>query len=116
MPIRKVPRKKLVEWADANKMNRVLEVRAKNTAGEKGMQTALPMMPMDMTPEKEMLAMLTEAILVTAGEAQPHHWFKFANAKENCCTEGERVRSLWRWQLADSWRPSEKLTSSSSCG
>ena len=51
--------KKLIEWADANKMKRALEVLAKNSAREERMQTApaepqLPRMPMDVTPGEEM--------------------------------------------------------------
>ena len=51
--------RKLIEWADANKMKRALEVLAKNSAREERMQTAppepaLPRMPMDVTPGEEM--------------------------------------------------------------
>jgi len=58
-PIQEAPSKKLIEWADANKMKRALEVLAKNSAWEERMQTApiepsLPRMPMDMDPGEEM--------------------------------------------------------------
>jgi hypothetical protein len=51
--------KKLIEWADANKMKRALEILAKNSAREERMQSAapepqLPKMPMDVTPGEEM--------------------------------------------------------------
>jgi hypothetical protein len=51
--------KKLIEWADANKMKRALEILAKNSAREERMQTArpepaLPGMPMDVSPGEEM--------------------------------------------------------------
>lgn len=51
--------KKLIEWADQNKMRRALEVLAKNSAREERMQTAppepvLPEMPIDVTPGEEM--------------------------------------------------------------
>jgi hypothetical protein len=51
--------KKLIEWADANKMKRALEVLAKNSAREERMQAAppepqLPKMPMDVIPGEEM--------------------------------------------------------------
>jgi hypothetical protein len=58
-PIPEASSKKLIEWADANKMKRALEVLAKNSAREERMQTAppepaLPRMPMDVTPGEEM--------------------------------------------------------------
>jgi len=58
-PIPEASSKKLIEWADANKMKRALEVLAKNSAREEPMQTAppepaLPRMPMDVTPGEEM--------------------------------------------------------------
>jgi hypothetical protein len=58
-PIPEAASKKLIEWADANKMKRALEVLAKNTAREERMQTAppepaLPRMPMDVAPGEEM--------------------------------------------------------------
>jgi hypothetical protein len=58
-PIPEAASKKLIEWADANKMKRALEVLAKNSAREGRMQTAppepaLPRMPMDATPGEEM--------------------------------------------------------------
>ncbi|MGB9028707.1 MAG: hypothetical protein WCC27_01200 [Acidobacteriaceae bacterium] len=51
--------KKLIAWADANKMKRALEILATNSAREGRMQTAppeptLPRMPMDVTPGEEM--------------------------------------------------------------
>ncbi len=54
-PIPEAVSKKLIEWADANKMKRALEVLAKNSAREERMQAAppepaLPRMPMDVTP------------------------------------------------------------------
>jgi len=58
-PIPEASSKKLIEWADANKMRRALEVLAKSSAREERMQTAppeptLPRMPMDVTPGEEM--------------------------------------------------------------
>lgn len=58
-PIPEATSKKLIEWADANKMKRALEVLAKNTAREERMQAALPepalpRMPMDVAPGEEM--------------------------------------------------------------
>jgi hypothetical protein len=58
-PIPEAASKKLIEWADANKMKRALEVLAKNSAREERMQAAppepaLPRMPMDVTPGEEM--------------------------------------------------------------
>ncbi len=53
-PIPEAASKKLIEWADANKMTRALEVLAKNSAREERMQTAPPeaalRMPMDVAP------------------------------------------------------------------
>jgi len=53
-PIPEASSKKLIEWADANKMRRALEVLAKSSAREERMQTAPPRMPMDVTPGEEM--------------------------------------------------------------
>ena len=56
-PIPEASSKKLIEWADANKMKRALEVLAKNSAREERMQTAPPKpalrMPMDVAPGEE---------------------------------------------------------------
>jgi hypothetical protein len=58
-PIPEASSKKLIEWADANKMRRALEVLAKSSAREERMQTAppeptLPRMPLDVIPGEEM--------------------------------------------------------------
>ena len=58
-PIPEAASKKLIEWADQNKMKRALEVLAKNSAREERMQAAppepqLPKMPMEVTPGEEM--------------------------------------------------------------
>jgi hypothetical protein len=58
-PIPEAASKKLIEWADANKMKRALEVLAKNSAREERMQAAppepqLPKMPLDVIPGEEM--------------------------------------------------------------
>ena len=58
-PIPEAASKKLIEWADANKMKRALDVLAKNSTREERMQAAppepaLPKMPMDVTPAEEM--------------------------------------------------------------
>ena len=58
-PIPETAGKKLIEWADANKMKRALEILAKNSAREERMQTAPPepalsQMPMEVTPGEEM--------------------------------------------------------------
>jgi hypothetical protein len=58
-PIPEAASKKLIEWADQNKMKRALEVLAKNSAREERMQAAppepqLPKMPLDVTPGEEM--------------------------------------------------------------
>lgn len=58
-PIPEAASKKLIEWADQNKMKRALEILAKNSAREERMQAAppepaLPRMPMDVTPGEEM--------------------------------------------------------------
>ena len=58
-PIPEAASKKLIEWADSNKMKRALEVLAKNSAREERMQAAPPepalsKMPMDVTPGEEM--------------------------------------------------------------
>jgi hypothetical protein len=49
---------KLIEWADANKMKRALEILAKSSAREERMQTAapepaLPQQPVAAAPGKE---------------------------------------------------------------
>ena len=41
-PIPEASSKKLIEWADANKMKRALEILASNSAREERMQTAAP--------------------------------------------------------------------------
>jgi hypothetical protein len=58
-PIPEAASKKLIEWADANKMKRAFEVLAKNSAREERMQAAPPEpalspMPMDVAPGEEM--------------------------------------------------------------
>jgi hypothetical protein len=57
-PILEAASKKLIEWADANKMKRALEVLAKDSAREERMQTAPPepalRMPMNVAPGEEM--------------------------------------------------------------
>ena len=58
-PIPEATSKNLIEWADANKMKRALEVLAKNSAREERMQTAapepaLPREPVAVAPGEEM--------------------------------------------------------------
>jgi len=58
-PIPEAASKKLIEWADANKMKRALEVLAKNSAREERMQSAppepaLPQKPVAVAPGEEM--------------------------------------------------------------
>ena len=57
-PIPEATSKKLIEWADANKMKRALEILAKSSAREERMQTAapepaLPQQPVAAAPGKE---------------------------------------------------------------
>jgi hypothetical protein len=57
-PILEASCKKLIEWADANKMKRALEILASNPAREERMQTAppepaLPQQPVAAAPGKE---------------------------------------------------------------
>ncbi len=57
-PIPEASSKKLIEWADANKMKRAFEILAKSSAREERMQTAapepaLPQQPVAAAPGKE---------------------------------------------------------------
>jgi len=57
-PITEQVSRELIEWADANKMKRALEILAKNSAREERMQTAppepsLPQQPVAAAPGKE---------------------------------------------------------------
>jgi len=57
-PMSDTSSKELIEWADANKMKRALEILAKNSAREERMQSAplepaLPRTPTDVTPGQE---------------------------------------------------------------
>jgi hypothetical protein len=58
-PIPEAASKKLIEWADANKMKRALEILAKSSVREERMQTAapepaLPQKPVAVAPGEEM--------------------------------------------------------------
>jgi hypothetical protein len=57
-PITEQVSRELIEWADANKMKRALEILAKNSAREERMQTAppepsLPQQPVAVAPGEE---------------------------------------------------------------
>ena len=47
--------------------------------------------------------MVTLSKPISSGQAQAYHKQRFANAKENYYTEGERVRGEWQGQLAERW-------------
>ena len=97
--------RKLIKWADDNKMKRALEALAKNSAREERMQTAppepaLPRMPMDVAyprtktrrPERRCRAMLTLSKPISAGQAQAYHQFG-VRQREGELLHGRRARA-----------------------
>ena len=47
--------------------------------------------------------MLTISRPLSAGQAQAYHKEEFANAQENYCSEGDRIRGEWHGKLAEQW-------------
>ena len=47
--------------------------------------------------------MLTISKPLGAGQAQTYHKEEFANAQENYCSEGDRIRGEWHGKLATEW-------------